>query len=488
MKRPILISLFLASLVFRAGAVYADLPDLGDVSQASMSQADEDRIGREAMRELRQDGAISDDVELNHYINDIGGRLALGVQGSGLTFTFFVVDDNGINAFAMPGGYVGVNKGLILATQSEGELASVLGHEMAHVTQHHIARMEAKSTPNQLLLLGTLVAAALASRAGNSDATFGALNAGVGLSVANQLSFSRDVEREADRVGMHYLAEAGFDARDMPSFFQRLQQYERLNGIGDAYAFLRTHPVTSERISEAQNRAQGMPVRMHVNSTSYLLVREKIRCQRLEAAAAIKYYQSAIARGLYLSEGAQWYGLARSFMASDDIAGARQALVKARKLLPADPMLFGLEAEIGIKSGNWSQALAAYRAGMTAFPDNAPLVDGEIKLLLQTGQREQALAHIRTRQELTPNDPVLFRLQAEAYAVRDPLRYHAALGNALYFEQMWEAALEQYHMVSQAKGDDFYLLSSVEARIQELEKRVADDKKDGVRTDGGVMQ
>ncbi|MBV8633931.1 MAG: M48 family metallopeptidase [Burkholderiaceae bacterium] len=487
MKKSILTSALLAVLALEPGAAHADLPDLGDIAQATMSQADEARIGRDAMRALRQEGAISDDPELNRYINDIGGRMASGAQIPGLTFTFFIVDDNSINAFAMPGGYVGVNKGVILATQSEGELASVLGHEMAHVTQHHIARMQASNTPNQLLLLGTLVAAALASRAGNSEAVFGTLNAGMGLSVANQLSFSRDFEREADRVGMRYLAAAGYDVREMPTFFQRLQQSERLNG-GNAYAFLRTHPVTSERISEAENRAQSMPVRMRVSSTEYLLVREKIRSAMLEPAAGIKFYQSALARKLYLSEGAQWYGLARARLRQGDSAGARQALANARKLLPSDPMLFCLEADIARKAENWPQALSAYRAGLAAFPDYPPLIAREIDLLLQLGERDQALARIRNRQALTPDDPALFRLQAQAYADRDPLRYHAALGNALYFEQMYEAALEQYHLASQAKGDDFYLRSSIEARIRELEARLSDDKRNGDGRGAGAMQ
>jgi predicted Zn-dependent protease len=487
MNKPILTTFFLAALLLHSGAAHADLPDLGDISQATMTQADEARIGRDAMRALRQDGAISDDPELTRYINDIGGRMAAGVQIPGLSFTFFIVDDQSINAFAMPGGYVGVNKGLILATQSEGELASVLGHEMAHVTQHHIARMQANSTPNELLLLGTLVAAALASRSGNGEAAFGALNAGVGMSIASQLSFSRDYEREADRVGMKYLTAAGYDAREMPAFFQRLQQSERLNG-GNAYAFLRTHPVTSERISEAENRADSTPVRMRANSIDYLLVREKIRVQQLAPADALKFYQSALSRKLYLSEGAQWYGLARARMLSNDYAGARQALSTAHKLLGPDPMLFGLDAEIARKAGNWSQALAAYRAGLEKYPDNAPLFDGEIDLLLQTGQRQLALNRIRDRQTLTPNDPALFRLQAQAYADNDMLRYHAALGNALYFEQMYEGALEQYHMASQAKGDDFYLRSSIEARTRELEKKLADDKRDGKDSGGGIMQ
>jgi predicted Zn-dependent protease len=479
MKRLPILSLFLAAaLLGQAACARIDLPDLGDISQASMTMSDENRIGREAMAQLRQQNAISDDVELNAYINMLGGKLAAAVPPGDIKFTFFVVNDNSINAFAMPGGYVGVNKGLILTTQSEGELASVLGHEMAHVTQHHIARMQATTVSNQLTLLATLVAAVLASRSNNSDAVIGTLSAGIGLTASNQLAFSRDFEREADRVGMQYLAAAGFDVRDMPAFFQRLQQDEHLNGA-DAYAFLRTHPVTVERISEAQNRAFDAPVRMRLSSVTYFLVREKIRSQSMSGADALRYYKTALDRRLFLSEGATWYGLARARMEQQDYAGARQALSQARKLLQPDPMLEELEAEIDKAAGNWGQALAAYRAGRVRFPNSRIMSAGEIDALLQTGQRQAALKEINAQLVIYPNDPILFRLQSRVYADGDMLRFHAALGSALYFEKQYDAALEQYQLASQSPGDDFYLRSSIEARIRELTKMQADDKDAG---------
>jgi len=467
--------MLLFTLLFQTGRVYADLPDLGDIAEATMSLADEARIGRDAMRAMRQEGLVSDDAELTQYIHRIGARLAGGAQNPQLRFTFFVANDPGINAFAMPGGYIGVNKGLILVTQSEGELASVLGHEMAHVSQRHLARMRANTAPNQLMLLGTLVAAALASRSGNSDMVFGSLYGGIGLTISTQLSFSRDFEREADRVGMQYLAAAGFDSREMPSFFQRLQQSEHLNG-GDAYAFLRTHPVTSERISEAQNRSEETPVRMRASSTDYLLVREKIRSQIMEPTEALKYYQNALTRGLYLSRGATSYGLARVHMQLGHFSAARQALADAQRQLPPNPMLLGLEIEIERQAQHWSAALALYRSALQIYPNDSALADGEIDLLLLMGELKPAQAAIKQQQEITPDDPALYRLLARTYVDRDALRYHAALGNALYFEQWYEAALEQYHLASQASGDDFYLRSAIEARARELETILSEDK------------
>lgn len=456
---------------------WADLPDLGEVSDTSMSLADEARIGRRFMRELRQAGDVVDDIELSTYLTDLGGRIASSTRASYRQFTFFGVNSYTINAAAMPGGYIGVNVGLVLATQSEGELASVLAHEVAHVTQRHLARMQAADTPNQLLILAAIAAAALMSRAGDGQATLGALSAGVGLAESNRLAFSRDFEREADRVGMHYLGQAGFDVRSMSSFFERMQQNNRYSD-NNAFAFLRTHPVTLERISEAQDRAESYPIRMRVDSTSYLLVREKLRVMSMSAADAVAYYQKALDQRLFLNEGAAWYGMARAQLAVHDVPKAQTALKRAELSLPAHSMLFTLGADIARDAGHGAEALSCYQQGLSVFPSDPALIQGEIALLIERGAKGKALERLHLQQELHPNDPQLYRLEAKIYTDSDALRYHAALGNALYFEQSYEAALEQYYLASAIKTgeSDFFLRSSIEARTRELEKMLQDEK------------
>lgn len=480
MKKTLLASL-LAMMLAQPLLAYADLPalpDLGDVSDSTLSMADEARLGRDFMRAMRDAGDVLDDAEVNDYINTLGHRLSASVRVPGLQLSYFVVNDKQINAFAMPGGYVGVNSGLVVATQSEGELASVIGHETAHVTQRHIARMQAAtSATSPLLLLGTVLAAVLASRAGGSQASIGTLSAGLGLQISNQLAFSRDFEREADRVGMQYLAQAGFDVRTMPAFFQRLESANRYSD-NNAYAFLRTHPVTSQRISEAQNRALEYPVKMRADSTAYLLVREKLRVMTLAPDEAVRFYQMMLDKGQYLNEGAMWYGLSRAQLAAHHLPAARTALGKAEARLPADPMLFGQEAAIAREAGDWAGALASLRRGQQAFKDSQPLQMAELDVLIDSGNRPGALALLRQLQSRYPRDAALYRSEARLYADRDAQRYHAALGNAFYFERRYEAALEQYQFASQAKGDDFYLRSSIEARMREVEKLLKEEKKD----------
>lgn len=480
MKKPLLASL-LAMTLLQPLAAYADLPslpDLGEISDASLSMADEARIGRDFMRAMRDAGDVVEDAEVNDYINVLGHRLSAAVRMPGLQLTYFVVNDKQINAFAMPGGYVGINSGLLVGTQSEGELASVVGHETAHVTQRHIARMKAASdATSPLLLLGTVLAAVLASRAGGSQASIGTLSAGLGLQISNQLSFSRDFEREADRVGMQYLAQGGFDVRAMPAFFQRLDAANRYSD-NNAYAFLRTHPVTSQRISEAQNRALEYPVKMKADSTAYLLVREKLRVMAMSPDEAVRYYQTMLEKGQYLNEGAAWYGMSRAQLANHQLPAARSALVKAQSRLPADPMLFGQESAIARESGDWDAALASLRRGQAAFKDSQPLQLAELDVLIDSGNRTAALALLRQLQSRYPREAALYRSEARLFADKDAQRYHAALGNAFYFERRYEAALEQFQFAAQAKGDDFYLRSSIEARMREVEKMLKEEKKD----------
>jgi predicted Zn-dependent protease len=476
MKQTLIAASLMLSLTVPAPLVAADLPDLGDASAASMSGADEVKIGKDVVRGMRQNREISDDAEVTAYLNELGRRLAVQAQVPDMRFNYFLVPDPSINAFALPGGFVGVNSGLILTTQSEAELASVLAHETAHVAQHHIARMSATSGSSQLMVLAAILAGALAAKSGNSEMGMGALNAGIGLSIQKQLSFSRDFEREADRFGMQYMVAAGFDALAMPAFFQRMQQVSR-NNDNNALAFLRTHPVTVERISEAENRAQGLTLRMRADSADYLLAREKIRVSTLGADEAARFYRTALAQRQFLNEGATWYGLALCRLAQRDPAKAREALANAQRLLPANPMLYSLQANIALLGNDWAGARSAYRSGLQAFPSNRALLLSELDFLIDHGERATTAARLQELLGRHPEDAELYRRQARLYADKDPLRYHAALGNALYYEANYRAAMEQFQLASKAVGDDFYLRSSIEARIRELDKLLKDERK-----------
>ena len=249
---------------FPTGIVQAQaLPDLGDESQSIISTGQERRLGEMVVRQIRASGAYLDDPEVNDYLNELGHRLVAAMPEGRQDFDFFGIGDPSINAFALPGGFIGVHMGLILLTQNESELAAVLAHEITHVTQHHMARSLAGQQRSLIYSLAAMAVAIAASRAGGSStgqAVPAALAAAQALSLQSQINFTREHEYEADRIGFQRLDAAGFDVTAMATFMDRLQKSSRF-ADGAAPSYLRTHPVTYERIAGAQARAYGKSYR-----------------------------------------------------------------------------------------------------------------------------------------------------------------------------------------------------------------------------------
>ncbi|HWI13977.1 MAG TPA: M48 family metalloprotease, partial [Burkholderiales bacterium] len=284
-----------AILLLTASAALAEgLPDLGDVSQATFTPMLERRLGDRIMREIRIDPQYYEDVEATDYINALGDRLVARGTDTRQKFDFFLIRDNQINAFALPGGYIGVNTGLLLAAQSESEVAGVLSHEIAHVTQRHIARMIAEQDKSQIVSIAALAVAILAART-SPDAASAAAAFGTAGAIQSQLNFTRDNEREADRVGLTVLEAAGFDPRAMPTFFERLQRATRIyEGKGSAPSYLRTHPLTYERIADVQNRVESLPYRQVPDGLDFQLVRAKLRATLDAPRDAREFFEDSL--------------------------------------------------------------------------------------------------------------------------------------------------------------------------------------------------
>ena len=478
MKKPFFLLFASCQLLLAAPPAIAanDLPSMGTVAESALPLAEENRIGREILRSLRDEGDVIDDVEINAYLGALGGQLASHAQAPGIRFSFFVVNDSSINAFALPGGVIGVHSGLLLAAQNEGEFASVLAHEIAHVSLRHLARMQEGEGSRQLMVLAAVLAGIVAAQSSRGDAAAGLINAGTGLATSQRLAYSRDFEREADRIGMQYLAASGFDAREMAHFFDRLQQVNRHND-NNAFSFLRTHPLTRERISEAQDRAQSYPVRMRADSNDFLLMREKLRVTTLGGLEAERYYRAAIGSGRYLSAAAIQYGLAYALLAQSRPAEAARAQAEAARLLPRHPALLQLDGDIRRQSGQTDAALATYGNALLQFPSSHALWQAKIDTLLEAKRRDEAAREIELALKRYPENAALWRLAARSYGEDQSLPYHAALGHAFYFEQQYEAAQLQYQLASRARGDDFYLRSVVEARLREISRTLGSRKR-----------
>lgn len=385
-------SLSVAAIPAAAQDPRGDLPDIGNPASTTLSLADEYKIGRMIVRGLRDSGQIVEDPEVNEYVQALGARLASQAHEGGHRFTFFVVKDTGINAFALPGGFIGVNAGLITATSSESELAGVLAHEIAHVTQRHIARSIQNAGRSNMASAAAVLAAILigATTGMPSDALLGTITAAQGLAVQQQISFTRTNEAEADRVGIGFLAAAGFDPMGMPAFFWTMQQ--RSGGAGrNVPELLRTHPVTTERIAETRDRAEQLGARTAGDSIGYGLVRERIRVQAMPPESNFKDLYPDAASVDVPSSDARRYGRALALEAAGDHAGAARILKDLVERHPNVTLYHTALGQSQLAAGDVAGSRRTLEHALSLFPRNVPVTLRYSEALMRDG--EPALAH-----------------------------------------------------------------------------------------------
>ncbi len=477
---PIKRLLFSFWLLLLAPALMAEgLPDLGEVSQAGLSPQMERRIGESIMQDIRlHEPAYVDDPEVSGYVNRLGLRLVSQSTEAHQDFEFFVLKDSTLNAFAMPGGFIGVHTGLLLAAQSESELASVLAHEISHVTQHHLARQLGAQGQAQLPMLLSMAVAVLAARAKNSDLASGALMAGQAAGIQQQLNYSRDFEREADRLGLRLLESAGFDTRAMASFFERLQKYGRVYD-NNAPGYLRTHPLTTERIADMENRIEGSPYRQVPDSLDFQLVRAKLRAAEGSPAEAITDFSTQLAQHKYSSEAAAHYGLARAELRAADLAAAEGELAALRRLKLQSAMIEGLAAELRLAAKDGAGAVRLLSQAIIRYPQERGLAYAHVDALLAQGEPKLALAATVDDLQRYPSDARMYGLQARAYAALGKrLLQHRAQAELYILQGQITPAIEQLELAQKAGDGDFYEHSAVDSRLREMKLRRLQELKD----------
>lgn len=413
--RHALLASFLASLVFVSGAGADDikLPDMGSPADAILNQSDESQLGRMIMRDIRRSGQVVEDPLVTEYINEIGNRIVPQTNDGDHNFTFFAVNDDRINAFALPGGYIGVHTGLVEATRSEDELAGVLAHEIAHVTQRHIARaIHANSRQSILSTAMMLGAIIVAAAGGSSDAVQGAMAVAQGTAIQQQINFTRTNEYEADRVGIAALADAGFDPYGMASFFEVMSRQTTTSPEMRAPEFLRTHPVTSARIAESRNRARDYPVIRSEDSTTYGIARTRMIVARFDTAKeAVAYFEK---RPYENQTNIERYGRAVAYQRAGRYW---EALDIFEDLLDDDRSVIAYHIGLGqalVALDQPRDALRTYENAIALFPRNAPLVLDYGERLLQLGQPTKAHELLLDLMNNVPPTPEQVRLIARA--------------------------------------------------------------------------
>ena len=409
-----LLAACLATLIFAvpAGADDIRLPDMGSPADTVLSKSEEQRVGRSIMAQIRAQGGVVEDPILNEYISEIGNRVAAASNDGTHRFEFFVVEDPRINAFALPGGYIGVHTGLIQATRNENELAGVLAHEVAHVTQRHIARAlhanQRQSIVNTALMLGALILGA----AGGGEAMEAGLAVAQGTAVQSQINFTRAHEYEADRIGISALADAGFDPHGMSSFFEVMSRQSPSDPNMRAPEFLRTHPVTTSRIAEARARAKDYPRVLSSDSTGYGIARARIIVNGYGTAAeAVAYVDS---RDQDTETDAQKYGRAIAYQRAGLHLAANRLFAELNE---KDPKVIAYHIGLGetqVRLENYAAGQATFEQAVELFPRNVPLVIKYGEFLLFMQQPERAHEILLDLMNNVPPTPEQVRLIARA--------------------------------------------------------------------------
>lgn len=467
MKKFLISTLF--ALPFLA---HADgLPDLGDVSQELISPQMERQIGEQSMFQIRSDKSYMDDPELSDYLNQLGGRLVTNSPEPGQPFVFFAINDNAINAFALPGGFVGVNTGLILLAQNESELASVLSHEISHVTQHHYARLVSGTRYDSLAAMAALAVAILAARNSPQGATTAIVGAQAGA-MQHQLNFTRQHEQEADRIGLGILEKSGFDTRAMPAFFERMQKATQLVE-GNTPSYLRTHPVTHERIADVDDRVQQLPYHLVPDSLDFQLMRARLIATQKTAQEAVAYFDASLGEKRYGNPVAHRYGLVLALLRSNQPQRAEQEFALLHKLAPPNATIETLGGRIKQLGKQDKEIVAYYRAALKNFPQHHALIYDFAEVLLQDQRYNDALRLLDEQVNRDGNDPKLYELQARAYAAlgRHQEEHHMLAYNYILHGNLF-GAIDQLELAKQS-GNDYYQLSTIETELKQY-REIAD--------------
>lgn len=468
--KPSAITLALSLILFPATPqaienTKIELPDMGDSSGVLISPAEEKEFGAAFFRSLHSQISINQDAEIQQYIQTMGERLVSNSDLPGNPFHFFVVMENDINAFAGPGGYIGVNSGLILITEAESELASVMGHEIAHVTQRHLYRAyEASSRLSIPTVAATLAAILLGTKsAALGQAAIVAIQAG---SVQFQINFTRENEAEADRVGMQTLAASKYDPRSMPTFFERLQQSSRYSGQ-NVPEFLRTHPVTESRISDTRGRAETYPYKQYSDSLSYQLTKAKIRVlTSTDTADTQQYFQLRATQGTIEQRTVARYGLGMWALNAQKLNDAEAIFQQLSKEYPTQPQYLTALARTALDAKDYSTALSRYKKLTEQYPDNEAIKIEYISSLLKTGNPSLAQKNLFLLKPKTQQLPIYSELLAQIYSdLNQPAESHRYLAEYYYATGQTKEAIMQIKLAQKSKGLNFQLSAILNERL-----------------------
>lgn len=465
----------------------AGLPALGDPAQGSFSPQQEKRLGEIIMREMRKEPVYLHDSLLRDYLQDIVDRLAPAARQTAeleapRKFRVFLLRDRTFNAFALPGGWIGVHTGMVIDARAQAQVAAVFAHEMSHITQRHIAQRLAQASKDKLLSIGSMLLAVAAASAGQDQAAQGLMMGGQAAVIDNALRFSRSNERDADRTGTEVLSNSGYPPQAMASMLKRLQDLSRLDDA-DVYAFLQDHPLTAERIADAEARGGNKPLPPD-HGLMFWLMNARARALTPQTHDALLHAEEDFASrpAAFPAQQAAWaYGQAVTLLRLKRLDAARQALDRAQAaastFTAADRLPLDLLQTELLLDTKPAAALDAARKLRQQFPQSTAVLHLVSRCLLAQPDKAGARDFLRRQTVLHPDDIALWQDLARADAATGALAsQHRATAEAYALEGNTAGAIEQLRIAQRTPGADYFEASIIDARLRALQQQLAQDK------------
>jgi len=482
--QSILLGLLLFNARANAEVSSLDLPTLGDSTGTLFSPEYERRLGQAFLSQIRRQADIINDPEIETYIRSMGYRLVSHSDNNTQQFTFFIINDPAINAFSAPGGIVGINSGTILTSSTESELAGVIAHEIAHVTQKHMARsleMQSRmSIPMMAAMLGAII---LASQ--NPEAGQAAMVATQGATTQMQINFTRSNEQEADRIGMQLLSRAEFNPMGMPDFFEKLMQDSRYQG--QAPEFLRSHPLTSSRIADTRARAESYQTdQKYYESRNYNYIKAKLRVLLAkDPNEASKYFQQQLEADKYGDNSAFLnYGLALAQTETGDYDQAREKLMRLLASDPENTFYILALAALDVRQSDYADAFKIYDKAIKIYPDYRPVVFSYAKALLEDNKPEKAKDILREFGKYYEPDIIYYEYLTRAEGEAGN-KIESGMASAEYYYLAGETgvAIDQIrHLLgSRNPQPDYYQRERLQDRLVFMEQELKIEKDMRIR-------
>jgi len=454
------------------------LPELGNSASDVLSHAEEREYAESLIRQLRAYELLVEDPLISGFFSDMGFNLVSRSDQPKAAFTFVVLDQPVINAFATPGGVIALHSGLILLAETQDEVAGVLSHEIAHITQLHMYRAFEKGKTMNIISMLAMMGLILVS-GGDGEIITGAVLGAQAAAAQAQINFTRHNEIEADRVGIRTLSAAGYDPQGMSDFFGKMGQTSRANGEGPP-EFLRTHPVSVDRVAEAKSRIQSMPEVEPNEGRRFYIVQARLRALlENDPRKAITYFKTELKKPqTEARENGILYGLA---IARQRNAEYERAEALLSDLLEKEPsrLAFQLQmANLQLRRGQHEQAVEALESLYAIFPGNQAIALEYARALLDQSNPELAeTASEVLRQQLVTRktDPTLYALYAQAANLAgDEVRATEAIAESYYQRGGTQEAITQLESLTRRADLDYYQRARVSARLMELRIEAGD--------------